>query len=97
VDSQKETDMNLYLVRAECDEGHNYDVHVIARTVLEAVELWEEGLEDQGNDGGNFVEEAGFGTVKVHLVLGHLALDGSPEAKYHPNALDWQDSEEVKV
>ena len=68
--------MNLYLVRADNEDGENLDQHVIARSPSEAVELWKQNADLEGD----------WGTLDGFLV--HLVMPLGPRT---PQVLPWSD------
>lgn len=81
--------MNLYLVRADNEDGENLDQHVVARSASEAVELWKQNADRAGD----WSTHDGF---LVHLVL---AADG-PHHSMRADAaqvLPWSDPVDFPV
>ena len=80
--------MNLYLVRAETDEGFNLDLHVIANTAEEAVEVWKSEIHFDA-------DEIPDGFI-VHLVI-EFDPKIEPTCTGRPYALDWSVGERIPV
>jgi hypothetical protein len=80
--------MNLYLVRAETDDGVNLDLHVIANTAEEAVEVWKS---EDPVDGADIPD--GF---IVHLVI-EFDPEIEPTCTGRPYALDWSVGEHFPI
>ena len=84
--------MNLYLVRAETEDGHNEDRHVIANTTVEAFKAWK--------------DETGYGTEDLrslfdnHFIV-HLVIEFDPELEPtdtgRPYVLDWSVGERIAI
>lgn len=78
--------MNLYLVRAETEDGHNEDRHILANTAEQAVEVWKAEADVEWT-AADFPE--GF---IVHRVLKTpFVLTSASE----PKSLDWSFGERI--